>query len=205
MTGETLELPEGAGVDTALDVLKQLRPAVAHLLPTVRVAVNQEFVDADTRLSDGDELVLVPPVSGGSGARALLRHEPIERNAAESLITLEGAGAIVTFAGVVRPTSKKGRDVTDLFYEAHEPMAIAKLEQCLTEAGEKWPVLDSAVIHRLGSLTLGEVAVSISVVTAHRKEGFAACGYVIDRIKEIVPIWKKETGPDGAEWVSEGA
>jgi len=92
-----------------------------------------------------------------------------------------------------------------LDYEAYEAMAVEKLQQCLDEAAGQWKLIDLAVVHRLGHLVLGEVAVSIAVSSAHRAEAFDACRYVIDRIKEIVPIWKKETGPDGVEWVSEGA
>ena len=114
-------------------------------------------------------------------------------------------GAVATFAGVVRPTSKTGRSVTELDYEAYEAMAVEKLQQCLDEAAARWTLIDLAVVHRLGHLVLGDVAVSIAVSSAHRAEAFEACRYVIDRIKEIVPIWKKETGPDGVEWVSEGA
>ena len=204
-TQEDAELKSGATVADAVEWLGEQHPTVKRILPTVRVAKNREFCKLAEPLDDGDELVLIPPISGGTGDRVGLTSEPIDREAATQLIDTSGAGAIITFAGVVRPTSKGGRDVTDLFYEAYDEMARAKLQQCLDEAGALWEVLDSAVIHRLGALSLGEVAVSIAVSTAHRKEGFAACGYIIDRIKEIVPIWKKETGPDGSEWVSEGA
>lgn len=204
-TSEEALLPAEATVADALAWLSENYPPLARIVSTVRVALNQEFVAMDARVADGDEIVLIPPISGGSGARALLSHEAVDRHAAETLIQTSAAGAIASFAGVVRPTSKQGRDVTDLFYEAYEPMAVAKLEQCLSEAAERWSILDAAVVHRLGALGLGDVAVSIAVASKHRKEAFAACAYVIDRIKEIVPIWKKETGPDGSEWVSEGA
>ena len=199
------DLAAGATVRDATAWIAETYPAVAGILSTARVAVNQEFARLDDALADGDELVLIPPISGGSDARAALNHEPIEREAALALVRPDGAGALITFAGVVRPTSKAGRSVTDLFYEAYEPMAVAKLEECVREARERWPILDAAVVHRLGQLQLGEVAVSIVVVAAHRREGFEACAHIIDRIKEIVPIWKKETGPAGEAWVSEGA
>ncbi len=202
---EDVELASGARVADAAAWLREAHPKLGRILTTVRFAVNREFTDAEHALSDGDEIVLIPPISGGSGERARLTDKPIDRETAAAMIAVDQAGAIVSFLGVVRPTSKQGRAVTDLFYEAYEQMAVEKLEQCLREAGERWPILDAAVVHRMGSLTLGEAAVSVAVSSKHRKEAFAACGYIIDRIKEIVPIWKKETGPDGAEWVSEGA
>ncbi len=204
-TDDPVELPRGASVADVLDWLTEHRAPLRRYLPTVRVAVNQEFASPDHALDDGDELVLVPPVSGGSGRRVGLVHTPIARDAALELVDHTGAGAVITFAGVVRPTSKDGRDVTDLFYEAYEPMALNKLQECLDEAHRDHPILDAAVVHRLGALDLGEVAVSIVVCGRHRAEAFAACSGIIDRLKEIVPIWKKETGPDGSEWVSEGA
>jgi len=204
VSSQEAELAEGATLADAAAWLVARHGAIERLLPVVRYAVNGEFSKPETALKSGDEVVLIPPISGGTGDRVGLRSVPIDREEATRLIDPAGAGAIVTFAGVVRPKSNQGRDVTDLFYEAYEPMARAKLQACLDEAADKWPVLDSAVVHRLGALSLGEVAVSIAVSTAHRKEGFAACEYIIDRIKQIVPIWKKESGPDGTEWVSEG-
>ncbi|MFT5429864.1 MAG: molybdopterin converting factor subunit 1 [Myxococcota bacterium] len=202
---DTVALPDGSTVAEALAWVMAERPAVTGYLKVARIAVNRDFCEPDQPLKNGDEIVLIPPVSGGGGVRAALSHDPIEPDAATTLIDTSRAGSIITFSGVVRPTSKQGRAVTTLFYEAYEPMAVEKLEQCLTEAGERWPLLDAAIVHRLGQLKLGEVAVSIGVSTKHRKEGFAATEYIIDRLKEIVPIWKKETGPDGSEWVSEGA
>jgi molybdopterin synthase catalytic subunit len=202
---DEMELDSGATVADAIAWIKRERSAVSRLLPTARIAVNQEFCAGDHPLNDGDELVIIPPVSGGIGERVRLSDEAIAADAASALLQAGGEGALVTFTGVVRPTSKSGRAVTRLFYEAYKPMAQTKLQQCLNEAGGQWKLLDLAVVHRLGSLEIGEVAVSIAVKAAHRKEAFAACSYIIDRIKEIVPIWKKETGPDGEEWVSEGA
>jgi len=202
---ETVELPAGATVSEALAWIADHHPACARYLTTARAAVNREFVAETVVLTDGDEVAIIPPVSGGSGVRVQLSHEPIAQDAALQLIAQDGAGAVATFAGVVRPTSKTGRSVTELDYEAYEAMAVEKLQQCLDEAAARWTLIDLAVVHRLGHLVLGDVAVSIAVSSAHRAEAFDACRYVIDRIKEIVPIWKKETGPDGVEWVSEGA
>ena len=204
-SSERLAVPDGTTVAALLEVLAGRHARLQRVLPTARVAVNREFREPAHVLLPGDEVVLIPPVSGGADPRVRLCHEPIARDAASAALRTDGVGAVVTFAGLVRRTSKAGRPVERLYYEAYEPMALEKLAQCLDEAAARWPLLDAAVVHRLGELALGEVAVSIGVASAHRQAAFEAAGYVIDRIKEIVPIWKKETGPDGSEWVSGGA
>ena len=202
---DLLTLNSDATVQTVLDWLKSNHPEAYAISRHARVAVNHEFVTADFKLSESSEIALIPPVSGGSGTKARLSHEPIAADEAKHLLNVEGAGAIIYFTGTVRPTSKQGRLVETLDYEAYEPMALKKLNQCLRESCAAHEVIDAAVVHRLGHLAIGEVAVSIAVASKHRKEGFLATQSIIDRLKEIVPIWKKETGPDGAEWVSEGA
>jgi molybdopterin synthase catalytic subunit len=115
-------------------------------------------------------------------------------------VRVAGSGGIVTFIGCVRDHSE-GKSVSYLEYEAYEPMAVAKLRQVADEACERWPVQRVAIQHRVGRLEIGEDAVVIAVACPHRGDAFEACRYIIDRIKEIVPIWKKEHGPDGATWV----
>lgn len=111
-----------------------------------------------------------------------------------------GSGGLVTFVGSVRDFSE-GQRVEFLEYEAYEPMALAKMQQVVDEASARWPVQAMAIQHRVGRLEIGEDAVVIAVACPHRAEAFAACRYAIDRLKEIVPIWKKEHGEDGAVWV----
>jgi molybdopterin synthase catalytic subunit len=111
-----------------------------------------------------------------------------------------GTGGIVLFVGTVRDISE-GKRVEHLEYEAYEPMAVAKLEQLVGEARQRWPVQAMAIQHRVGRLEIGDDAVVIAVACPHRAEAFEACRYAIDRLKEIVPIWKKEHGQDGAVWV----
>ena len=115
-----------------------------------------------------------------------------------------GNGAVCTFHGVVRDNAD-GRAVTKLYYEAYESMALQQMQSLVEGTVDRWPVDDVALVHRTGELQIGEASVVIAVGSPHRAAAFEACRYIIDRIKEIVPIWKKETGPDGAEWVSEGA
>lgn len=111
-----------------------------------------------------------------------------------------GSGGLATFIGCVRDVSE-GKQVAYLEYEAYEPMALAMLHQVVDEASSRWPVQGMAIQHRLGRLDIGEDAVIVAVSCPHRGEAFSACRYVIDRLKEIVPIWKKETGDRGEQWV----
>ena len=182
----------------------------------VRVAVNQEFVGDDHVLSDGDEVALIPPVSGGSGpddrgdsafsdrdGRYVVTAAPLDARAIEALMQRLDAGAVVTFQGTVRDHTGD-RKVERLEYEAYEKMALAKLVETGDEAEAKWPGVQAGVHHRHGVLGLGDVAVVVCVTSPHRKAAFEACAYIIDRLKEQVPIWKKEVSPDGTEWVGWG-
>ncbi|HEX6507859.1 MAG TPA: molybdenum cofactor biosynthesis protein MoaE [Chloroflexota bacterium] len=129
-----------------------------------------------------------------------LLYEPLSLEACVAAVRQPGAGGIVTFVGSVRNLSE-GKRVEFLEYEAYEPMALEKLQQVVDETRARWPVHTMAIQHRLGRLEVGDDAVAIAVATPHRAEAFAACQYAIDRLKEIVPIWKKEHGEAGEIWV----
>jgi molybdopterin synthase catalytic subunit len=129
-----------------------------------------------------------------------LRHAPLSLGECVEAVRRPGSGGIATFIGCVRETSE-GKKVRYLEYEAYEPMALRKLQQLVDEVRARWPVQAVAIQHRLGKLDIGEDAVIIAVATPHRAEAFAACQYAIDRLKEIVPIWKKEYGEGGEVWV----
>jgi molybdopterin synthase catalytic subunit len=129
-----------------------------------------------------------------------LLHEPLSLERCVEAVRQPGSGGLVTFIGSVREVSE-GKRVEYLEYEAYEPMALEKFEQVVREASERWPVRAMAIQHRLGRLEVGEDAVIVAVSTPHRSEAFAACQYAIDRLKEIVPIWKKEHGEGGEVWV----
>ncbi len=128
---------------------------------------------------------------------------PINLDDLHRAVLSSGQGALVDFFGIVRDHAR-GQKVVELEYNAYKPMAEKKLRQIGGEIAEKWGTDAVAIIHRVGRLQIGDTAVVISVASAHRAEAFAACKYAIDRIKQIVPIWKKETGEDGVEWVEEG-
>jgi molybdopterin synthase catalytic subunit len=199
----TIRLPPDATVSHLLDRLAADCPAVAPLLDRIVVTVNQRFAEPTERLASGDEVAVFPPVSGGAfETHVALTQETIDSSALVGLVTEPGAGAVVAFAGVVRDHNL-GRQVRYLEYEAYPEMAEAKLLQVVTEARKRWPSIRRvAVEHRVGRLEIGETAVLVAVGAPHRDDGaFEAARYAIDRIKEIVPIWKKEGWADGAEWL----
>ncbi|QVL32421.1 molybdenum cofactor biosynthesis protein MoaE [Telmatocola sphagniphila] len=126
---------------------------------------------------------------------------PIDQSLLLEKVRSNNAGGLVLFLGTVRELTGEIRTKT-LEYQAHEPMALAKMHQLEQEARQRWPIQELAMVHRLGSLSVGEVAVGVAVSCPHRKEAFEACAHLIDRLKEIVPIWKKEVAPDGqGDWV----
>jgi molybdopterin synthase catalytic subunit len=134
-----------------------------------------------------------------------LTHEPIDHAALTESVRANSAGAVVLFLGTVREMTN-GRQTIALDYEAFPEMAKAKFEELVAEARKRWPILNAAIVHRLGRLELGDVSVAVAVSTPHRQEAFEAGKYLIDRLKEVVPIWKKENWADGtAEWVHPGA
>jgi molybdopterin synthase catalytic subunit len=171
------------------------------LLPALMIMVNQEYATRDHVLQDGDELALIPPVSGGAATQWFrVQSAPIDPREVEQMVAASSVGGIVTFSGTVRDHAR-GKTVEALDYEAYEPVAVKMLARIGDEIRQRWTIEHVAMIHRTGLLKVGEVSVVISVSAAHRAEAFAACAYAIDRIKEIVPIWKKEFYEDGSHWV----
>lgn len=198
-----LDLPTGATVADLTKALLREIPELAPLLPKLRIAVAEEFAQPDEVIPEGAEVALIPPVAGGSGGLFRLQDTPLSLQEAIDAVAAVSQGGLVTFCGAVRDHSR-GKRVTRLDYEAYGPMAQKKLAQIGEEAREKWPGTQVAVLHRLGTLVPGELAVVIAVSAPHRKEAFRACEYVIDRLKEDVPIWKKEFAEDGEVWVGLG-
>jgi len=197
---EQVELPEGESLEGLRRRYEARFPRFQAMGGSLLLAVNQEFAQASTPLRDGDEVAFMPPVSGGAGSDFFrITREPIL--AAELARPLRAAedGAVVIFEGFVRNHSR-GRATLYLEYEAYEPMAIAKMQELGAEAKQKFAIDGIGMIHRLGRLEIGETSVAIIVTAAHRGPAFDACRYAIDRLKQIVPIWKKEYFADGAVW-----
>jgi molybdopterin synthase catalytic subunit len=207
----TLSLSSGATVSDLMERLNRDYPAATPHLARALVAINQDYADLGQTLAHGDEVAVFPPVSGGSTAPAYLKEaltyaamsaDPIDPLQLSTLVTEPDIGGVVTFAGIVR-NNNLGRQVSYLSYEAYPEMAEAKLRQIVAEARELWPLIRGvAVVHRTGRLEIGETAVLVAVGAPHRGDGaFEAARYIIDRTKEIVPIWKKEVWGDGEEWL----
>lgn len=200
---QTISLPANATVGTLLDQLAATHQAVATLRSHVRVAVNEEFQPASHPLRDGDVVALIPPVSGGSGRYIQLRDTPLSVQRCIDQVAHVGAGGIATFIGNVRGVSH-GKRVAHLEYEAYGTMAVATMHAIALEIETEMPGTRLAVEHRTGRLELGEAAVTIAASAPHRAEAFAACQAMIDRLKQRVPIWKKEFAEDGEVWVGLG-
>jgi molybdopterin synthase catalytic subunit len=200
----TLELPEGATVDQLRDRLSEEYPRVIPFLPTLVCAVDEEYVSPDHPLSDGDDIALIPPVSGGAGgANGPFRvtPEPLDPQALTAAVRQDESGAVVLFFGVARNQSD-GRGVLALEYDAYPEMAEKKLREVAAEVRARWPLTGIAIAHRTGRLVIGETSLLVAVSASHRAEAFEACHYAVDRIKQVVPIWKKEIWEDGeGAWV----
>jgi molybdopterin synthase catalytic subunit len=201
-----MDVPAGTAVSVLLDLLKGEKPDIAAYLDHMIVAVNHNYAKKDRRLEDGDEVAIFPPVSGGISAATVthvaLSDSTIDVSRLIEAVSEPGAGAVVVFTGLVRDHNL-GRQVDYLEYEAYAEMALPKLDQVVDEIRSRWPKLRRiALEHRVGHLELGEIAVVVAVGAPHRDDGaFEAARYAIDRIKEIVPIWKKEGWSDGEEWL----
>lgn len=196
-----LQLPEKASVQMALDVLRERHPKLNELADRLLVAVNEEYVDRSKALSDGDTLAVFPPVSGGANEDVFeLTRGPIDVRGLVSRLLRHRDGAVVLFEGVVRDHSL-GKAVLYLEYEAYEPMALRMMQRIGHEVHEKWPIDRLGIVHRLGRVEIGQTSVAIAVTSVHRRVAFEACQYAIDRLKKIVPIWKREFFEDGSRWV----
>lgn len=192
-----LELPDGSTPVLAWETLQGSYPRLRDLPRPAAFAINEEYVPSETKLRSGDELVLIPPVSGGSIA---LVDGPIDINELLGRVRHPQAGAVVLFLGTVRDTNQ-GRHVEHLEYEAYQKMALREMERVVTEVQQRWPVLGIGIVHRLGHLEVGEISVAIAVSAGHRKEAFEAGRFAIDTLKQTVPIWKKEVWEGGEDWI----
>ena len=209
----TVEIEPGDRVDDLRNELIVRYPHAERHFGHVRWAVNERFVELDEPLNDGDTVAAILPVSGGSGepqpgqAEAIvveLTSDPIDSQALIDRVSTPSCGAVCLFLGTVREFTQDKR-TTHLVYEAYPEMALKQMRAILEEAAARWPIPQLGVIHRLGPMGLGEVSIAVAVATPHRGESFEACRWIMDTLKEQVPIWKQEHWSDGStEWVHPG-
>jgi molybdopterin synthase catalytic subunit len=198
---ERRQVADGTTAGQLFNALVAEYPRLERMRPLTMMMVNRGYVKDDHPLQDGDEVALIPPVSGGETTRRFrIQSEPIDAREVEALVANPGAGALATFSGVVRDHGR-GKAVSRLEYEAYPAAAELVLAQIGDEIQERWQTGNVAIVHRIGDLPVGETSVVISVASPHRDAAFEACRYAIERIKEIVPIWKKEHYDDGAVWI----
>jgi len=209
----TVELREGASVAELLQQISQGRSA--PWLRSIAVSVNAEFATAAHVLHEGDEVGLLPPVSGGAPrtadsadlkeeelpAAAALTREPIDAEKLIAPVKRGEDGAVLVFDGIVRNHSR-GRQTLYLDYEAYEELALRQMRALVQEAVQRFGIRGAWIVHRLGRLWIGETSVLIVVASAHRAQAFEASRWLIDTLKKTVPIWKKETFVDGAVWAA---
>jgi molybdopterin synthase catalytic subunit len=223
---DSLDLPENAILGDVLSHYEKRVPRLKELMTSIATSVNQEYAGRNLKLKQGDEIALLPPVSGGSADKASetavghpakpalseqsqpkdrrYKHTAIVRERIDTESLLEGIkqpedGAAVVFEGIVRNHSR-GRRTLYLDYEAYEEMALKQMEELAEQALSHYKIRDVAIVHRLCRLKIGETSVLIVVTSAHRAAAFDACRWLIDTLKRTVPIWKKEYFEDGAVW-----
>jgi molybdopterin converting factor subunit 1 len=200
-----LELDEGSTVSDLKRRLAVHYPRVGPMLETVVCAIDDEYVPSDESLREGAEVALIPPVSGGAvettpGLYRLTR-DVMDPQRLVELVRCDEAGAIALFYGIVRNHSE-GRDVERLEYEAHESMAVRKMREVADETRRRFPeISEIGVWHRIGVLEIGETSLLVAVASPHRAQAFEACHWAVDRVKEVVPVFKKEHWAGGSAWV----
>lgn len=206
-----LELPAGSRVADAVRALAERAPALAPWVDRVSYAVNRTYAEREAPLAEGDELALLPPVSGGSvgdegvlasaaGGRFLVSRGPLSLDRAAALVTNPASGAVCVFAGTVRELTGSHR-TSYLEYDAYPEMAVEEMARIAEEIDRRWPGAQVAIHHRIGRLDIGDVSVVVAAATPHRQAAFEACRYGIDELKRRVPVWKKEVYADGSHWV----
>ena len=202
---ESIELADNAHLAELYSDLQNRIPDLKNFGTSIALSINYEYSSLDAPLHDGDEVALLPPVSGGAGAsnsaaiHTRLVRERIDYERIVSDVKSAEDGAVIVFDGIVRNHSR-GRRTRYLEYSAYEPMAAAELEKLAQSALAKYSVRDVRIVHRLGTLQIGETSVLIVVTSAHRAAAFDAARWIIDTLKKTVPIWKKEFFEDGAVW-----
>lgn len=200
---DAVDLPDQAPVALLLDHYRKGTTHSLDIWSALAVAVNQQYVSSSHLLAEGDEVALLPPVSGGtephSPSCVAIVRDPIQTGPLLDQLKHGKDGAVVTFDGIVRDNTR-GRRTLYLDYESYESMALTEMRRLAQEAISRFSVRDVVLVHRLGRLEVGETSVFMAVASAHRAQAFDACRWLIDTLKKTIPIWKKEYFEDGAVW-----
>lgn len=207
---DTLVLPANATLDDLVRHYREANPGLEKFLSSIAISVNQEYAGRTTKLKNGDEVALLPPVSGGSDgnlssvpstsdSRAAIVREKINTRQVLEDLKAPADGAALIFEGIVRDHTRDRRTLY-LDYESYEEMALKQMESLAEKAVREFKVRDVRIVHRLGRLSIGETSVLIVVASEHRAAAFDACRWLIDTLKRTVPIWKKEYFEDSAVW-----
>jgi MoaE-MoaD fusion protein len=209
-SGEEIEIPEGADLGAVFDLYAARYPRMRALAASIVPARNQQFAERDTKVEEGDEIAFLPPVSGGSGMNPLevcgsghyfaLTRNTIDTRKAIACLMTGAEGAVITFEGTAR-NNTNGRPTLCLDYECYEPMALKMMAKIGNEIAASHAITGVAMVHRLGRLLIGETSVAVIVAAPHRRAAFEAAFEGINRLKKLVPIWKKEHFVDGEVWV----
>lgn len=202
---ETRTYTEPPTVAQVFSDLATDHPALAGFRQSIMFMVNQTYAEPDAALNDGDEVAFIPPVSGGAPTRLFrVTADPLDARAAEQAVRDPSCGAVITFTGEVRDNAR-GQRVTALDYEAYDEAARRLMATIADEIQDEFGVDRIAIFHRIGILSPGEASVIISVASPHRDEAFKAARHAIERLKQIVPIWKKEHYVGGSTWIGSEA
>lgn len=195
-----VEVSEGSSAEALFASLCERWPGLTPYRPVLRVAAGEDLVPWSHILQPGQEVALLPPVSGGSEDLVRLGEEPVSVDECLAFVRREDCGAVVLFLGTVR-NQTGGQPVERLDYQAYPPVALKEMARLAAEARVRWPLGSLALWHRHGSLGPGEISVCVAVSAGHRKEAFEAGRWLIDTLKSTVPLWKKEVGPEGEVWI----
>lgn len=200
-----LQMPEGSSLKDVITLIGETYPDVKEILLISKYAVNMEYVDTEKKMVEGDEITVIMPVSGGvatvseNNIYIEITSEKIDTGKVLNFISDYSAGSVLLFNGTVRDNDE-GKPVQYLFYEAYEEMAVKEIKKLIAAAFNDFRIAKVCIIHRLGKMDVGEISISIGISSPHREDSYLASKFLIDNIKETVPIWKKEIFDEGGKW-----
>ena len=200
-----LQIPEGSTVKDVIALIEETYPAVKKIIKISKYAVNMEYTETEKKMTEGDEITIIMPVSGGvysaseTNMHIEITGEKIDDAKVLDFVSDISAGSVLLFNGTVRDNDD-GKPVEYLYYEAYEEMAVKEIKKLISAAFNKYNILKVCVIHRTGKMDAGEISISIGVSSPHREDSYLASKFLIDNIKETVPVWKKEMFEEGGRW-----